>query len=244
MIHDIARSQSEAGSAANSSGDTHLKPVRALVRNMTVGRDLWRIHGTAKFFGRILPWTYHRRYLLYEGSPALELPAFPTSIPLRLAVAEPEDMPLLLSARRGYYDLRQLHRRLSQGHVCFIAWHGREPIGIRWAFRGSVHLPYLSRTLVLGPTEVYFDEVYTVPHFRRRGVDDQNYRFMLSWFKAQGFRTHLCLLTSWDTYLHRRYESFRMRRTGEIRRVGFPGGKRYRLEGRLRESAGDRISLA
>lgn len=244
MTDDARCGQADEALTAGLSHETRLTPVRSLVRKVTVGRDLCRVHGPAKFFGRILPWMLHRRYFLFEGSVSTALPPFSPSIPARLTVAGPDDMPLLLSARPAHYDLRRLHERLRRGHICFVAWLGREPVGIRWAFRGSVYLPYLSRTLDLAPKEIFFDEVYTVPRFRRQGIDDQNLRFMLSWFKEQGFQTHFCLLTSWDTYLHRRYESFGMKKAGEINRVGGLGKKRYRVEGRIQEKSGGRISLA
>jgi GNAT superfamily N-acetyltransferase len=238
------RFHQDAAPALNSRDKPRWTPARTLVPKLVVGCDLWRVHGTAKFFGQVLPWMLHRRYFLYEGSPGSVWPESRVKTQAHLTVAELDDLPLLLRVRPGYYDLRCLRERLRRGHICFVAWHGRDAVGIRWAFRGAVYLPYLSRTLILAPSEVYFDEVYTVPRYRRQGIDDQNMRFMLSWFKERGFRTHLCLLTSFDTGLHRRYESFGMKRTGEVSEIGFPGKKIYRFKGRLRESGGRIIWLA
>jgi GNAT superfamily N-acetyltransferase len=213
-------------------------------RKIAVGQDLLRFHGPVKFFGRILPWTLHRRYVLFEGSTAETASGPEAAASVRSSLAKPEDLPLLLSARPGFYNLGRLEERLAAGHACFIAWLGRRPVGIRWAFVGSVYLPYLSRTLVLAPDEAYSDELFVVPRFRRQGVDRRNFQFMCSWFKARGFRRHFCLLTPWDEHLHRRYERLGMRQTGEVIRLSGAGRKTYRWEGRFQDLGRGRVAIA
>ena len=163
---------------------------------------------------------------------------------MRISLTAPSDLPLLLKTRPGYYFLGELQGRLKQGHVCFLSRVGSEPVNLRWAFVGSVHLPYLSRTLILAADEFYFDEVFTVPRWRHRGIDEQTFRFMRTWFGDRGFKKQCCLLTSWDTHLHKRYESLGMAKIGELRSRLFGVSKRLVLEGRIQDLGHETIAVA
>jgi GNAT superfamily N-acetyltransferase len=233
------------GRAPSAAGIKSPDPWPARVRRkLAVGRDLLRIHGPARFFGRIVPWTYSRRYFLFEGlsaGPTLDPGA---AVTVRCSLARPGDLPLLLSARPGFYSLDRLEERLAAGHACFIAWLDGRPAGIRWAFTGSVYLPYLSRTLVLARDEAYSDELYVVPRFRGRGVDEGNFSFMRSWFSDRGYRKHYCLLTPWDDRLRRRYERRGMAKAGEVVRLGGPLGRKYRWHGLFYDLGQGRVALA
>jgi GNAT superfamily N-acetyltransferase len=210
--------------------------VRSLVPKATVGRDLWRIHGGAKFLTTILPWGIQRRYLFYEGSLAPALPKFePRLEELHVTPATPSDLPLVLKARPGYYSLGELRERLNRGQLCFLARVDGEPVNIRWAFIGSVHLPYIRRTLVLPPDEFYFDEVFTVPRWRHRGIDEQTFRFMRTWFRDRGYKKQCCFLTPWDTHLHKRYGSLGLAKTGEVRSRTCGFSTRLDVEGLIRD---------
>jgi len=243
MANETGGRQADSETAARPAFGMHVSLVRSLVRKASVGRDLWRIHGGPKFMSQILPWMIHRRYLYYEGSLAGGLPGFEAQMPeAHIAPVEPSDLPFVLRARPGYYSLAQLQDRLKQGHVCFLSRVGSEPINIRWAFVGSAYLPYLSRTLILVPGEYYFDEVFTVPRWRHRGIDRQAFCFMLSWFKNRGFKTHTCFLTPWDVHLHRRYESLGMAKIGEVRFRPLRVKNAIVLEGRIQDLGRKRIA--
>lgn len=195
-----------------------------------------------KFFGRILPWLVFRRYFLFEGSPAASPRTSATLDSMRVRRAGPADVPAILRIRPGYYSLHQVWERLEQGHQCFIVWASDEPVNIRWCFVGSVFLPYLGRTLVLDRDEVYFDEVYTVPRYRKQNLDVRSYLFMVSWLKRRGFKKHFCFLTSWDTRLHWCYRTLHLKRTGEVRSWNFWKLRRLVLRGGLKNIGGGMIS--
>ena len=233
---DSARRQVDESSAAGRVHETPFSLARSLIRKATVGRDLWRIHGGSKFMRQILPWMLHRRYILFEGSLASGLPEFKPHVPeAHIAAAAPSDLPLILKARPGHYSLRQLEDRLKQGHVCFLSRVGSEAVNIRWAFVGSVYLPYLSRTLILASDEFFSDEIFTVPRWRQRGIDQQAFRFMRTWFRERGFETQHCLVTSWDVFLHRRYRANRMTVSGQVHVWPFRASNRVALEGAIRD---------
>jgi len=213
-----------------------------LAQKYSVSRDLVRIHGGMKFFGRILPWLVFRRYFFFEGSPAVSPRTSAALDSMRVRRAGPADIRAILRVRPGYYSAVQVRERLEQGHLCFIVWVADEPVNIRWCFFGSVFLPYLGRTLALARDEVYFDEVYTVPRFRGRKIDVRSYLFMISWLKKHGFKKHFCLLTSWDTHLHRRYQALGLKKTGEVRSWNFLKLRRLVLRGGIKNIGGRMIS--
>jgi len=215
-----------------------------LTRSVSIARDLARIHGVPKFFGRILPWMVRRRYYLYSGSLTSPLPECKADISLRIEPAERSDLARLLRIRPGYYRLDRVHERRDKGHVCFLAWAAGEPIHCRWAFTGSTHLSYLGKQLILGPQDIFYDETFTVPRFRGLCVDYATLRVMLAWFRDRGFVRHHCLLTSWDFSLHRRAAAFAMRRTGEVRGWNILGWKAFRPQGLLREDGPGRFVIA
>jgi len=214
-----------------------------LTRSVSIARDLGRIHGVPKLFGRILPWLVRRRYYLYSGSLTRPLPECEAGIPLRIEPAKRSDLARLIRIRPGYYELSRLLKRHEMGHVCFLAWAGGEPIHCRWAFTGSTHLSYLGKQLVLGPQDIFYDETFTVPRFRGLSVDFATLRVMLAWFRDRGFVRHHCLLTSWDFSLHRRAAAFAMRRTGEVRGWNILGWKAFRPQGLLREDGPGRFVI-
>jgi len=213
-----------------------------LAQKYSIGRDLLRIHGGMKFFGRILPWLVFRRYFLFEGSPAASPRTSATLDAMRVRLAGPADIPAILRVRPGYYTAVQVRERLEQGHLCFIVRVADEPINIRWCFVGSVFLPYLGRTLVLDRDEVYFDEVYTVPRYRKQNHYGRSYLFMISWLKEHGFKKHFCLLTSWNTRLHLRYQALGLKKTGEVRSWNCWKLKRLILRGKIKDIGGGMIS--
>lgn len=190
--------------------------TRGVVRRTSVARDLVQTRGAAAFVFRILPWTARRRYLVFEGSLSEGVTKFRADIPLRIGPAGPSDLDLLFRIRPGYYDRNVVGERLEHGHLCFMAWEGERPVHVHWAFTGSVWLPYLDRTLVLPPGEVYYDEAFTVPDRRRRGVDHETLGEMLGWFAERGYTKHAFLSPTWDEPLHRRAAGFRMMMTGAI----------------------------
>lgn len=128
--------------------------------------------------------------------------------------------------------------------MCVVAWLRKEPVNIRWAFLGSVFLPYVSRRLILAPDEFYFDEAYTDPRYRRRGIDIMTLRFMLALFQRRGYQRPSCLLASWEIKRPRRFESLGMKRNGEIGyRIGF-SGKHHFIKGGFVDLGRGRVALA
>lgn len=214
-----------------------------IVRQAAVALDLIRVHGAPKFFVRILPWMIRRRYILYSGSFDTPLPDFRADIPLKIGPARPADLALIARIRPGFFNLDRVRERFDQGHVCFLAWAGDRPVHARWAFGGSVFLPYLSKRLVLGARDIFYDETYTVPSFRHRGVDYQTLRVLLAWFKEKGYARHHCLLTSWDISLHRRASAFCMKRTGEVGGWSVLGFKGLTCRGLIRDEGRGLMSI-
>jgi hypothetical protein len=57
----------------------------------------------------------------------------------------------------------EIQHRLDQGQECWVAWIDGEPAHWRWEIARSVFLPYLGKTLCLGPRDYGVVDVYTAP---------------------------------------------------------------------------------
>ncbi len=217
-------------------------PGRRLLRSAAVGSDLFRTHGPVGFFGRILPWFARRRYLLFAGRLPGDYPRTRARIPIRIVPASASELEAVLGLRPYFYTPEMLHERIKAGHVCFQAWEGRRLIHARWAFRGSVYLPFLDLTLLIPSDKIYYDEVYTLAERRHLGVDYETLAAMLDWFAGNGCRGHAFLSPTWDERLHRRAAAFGMGAIGAVGRRSVLD-RRWVGEGGLRVVDETRIAM-
>lgn len=165
---------------------------------LTTALDALREIGTRRFVTDIPPWLVRRRYLFYALALSDAVAPTPSQIPFRLDPVVEDDLPRLLSVRPGFYSLPQLQTRLQQGHLAFVGRSLETIVHLRWIFVGSVQLPYLARRLVLAPGEGYLDEVYTVPAWRRKGVEGTAAYEMQRAMHHRGFRRIICAIAAWN----------------------------------------------
>jgi len=129
-------------------------------------RELLRENGLRQLWFRALGELGYRRQLVTE----LRLPAAPLQRPETDAEWRflGEDDLDEYGRLHGFAD--EAARRFGRGDRCFGVWSGGELASTRWLARGTVRLAYVDREAVLGPTDVYFYDVYTAPEHRRRGI--------------------------------------------------------------------------
>jgi GNAT superfamily N-acetyltransferase len=132
---------------------------------------------------------------------------------------------------------------LEEGHACFLGWVGGKPAHVRWIFVKSVFLPYLGRSIALGPGEAYSDESYTRPEFRRRGLARQAIRLLARRLPDLGFRRLIALVVPWNAATARALEENGIRRVGECG-YGWKGWTRlFFTSGSVRETEGGAIRV-
>jgi hypothetical protein len=89
-----------------------------------------------------------------------------------------------------FSDRERFLRRLRDGHRCFMGIE--EATGkltnYRWMCTVSTYIPELRRYLLLNPDETYVYDLYTLPEFRRRGIDAYTRHWIYSHLRDTGFR--------------------------------------------------------
>ena len=161
-------------------------------------RTVLREMGPLPFLTKVLPWSFRRRYIFYSEKIRIPeaYPHFPARF--RFGIAGKEDLDSLMSLRKGYYKKEMLERRLDMGQICFLGWSGKELVHIRWLFLGTFYVPYLRRKIVLGPDEVFGDEAYTAPDFRKQNIYAGGGRLMRIALLERGFKRFTVATASWN----------------------------------------------
>lgn len=192
--------------------------------------DVLRVVGPRRFLFEVVPWAVRRRYVFY----ALALPAATRPSPLdgfRLDLATEADLPLFVAARPERYALPALAQRLRDGHLAFVGRVGEAVAHLRWVFTRTVYVPYLRRRVVLEGGDVLLDEIYTVPAWRRRGVEGAVAVTMPRMLHAMGYGRILCAIASWNVAPQRVASAHGYVRLGSGGYCALPGLRRYFWEG-------------
>jgi hypothetical protein len=208
--------------------------------------DILRQIGAKRFALDIPVWVVRRRYIFYAGSYGRSGAAAGSGLPpypFRLDVVREQDLPQLVSLRPALYALPQLQARLDQGHLALVGRSRETIVHIRWVFVGSVYLSYLSRRLVLAPGEGYLDEVYTVPAWRRRGVEAAAAVQMREVLRARGLRRIIYAIAEWNRTPQRIGEAHGNERVGTGGYWNILGHKSFFWEGGVRDHGDGDLSV-
>jgi hypothetical protein len=183
--------------------------------------------GPVLFLTKVLPWSFHRRYVFYSERIRVPEACPPLPARFRFGIAGKKDLDPLMALRKGYYKRDMLERRFDMGQICFLGWSGEDLVHARWTFSGKFYVPYLRRRIVLGPDEVLGAEAYTAPDFRKLGIYACSGRLMRIALLERGFKRLIVAIASWNTPVRRA-----VLKTGsaEIARFGYwngPGIRRF-----------------
>jgi hypothetical protein len=154
--------------------------------------------GTGSFLFRVLPWILRRNYSIFYQDLDRIVPFPPPVFPYTLRAASGDDIPAILTLRKGYYSKEILEKRLDDNQMAFAGWSGDMLIYLHWMFSGSFEIPYLGGRIELGPEEVYADEVYTRPGFREAGIYAHSSYLIRTVVRAKGFRRLFSAVASWN----------------------------------------------
>jgi hypothetical protein len=205
--------------------------------------DLLGEQGPFRFSFRLLPWLLRRRYVAFTH-PLDFIPA-PSNGPdgLTVSLAGPSDAGTLACFRPGFYPPGLVERRLREGHLCFLAEKDGRLVHVRWLFTGPVFLPYLRRTLITAPGEVYSDEAYTAAGQRGLGIHARAGILIRLRLREIGFRRYTNLIASWSKAPLRAMARLGVPPAGECGRTGFPGRRRLTVSGGVREVGAGRVAV-
>jgi hypothetical protein len=206
--------------------------------------DLVREYGLAKFAGQVVPWLFVRRYYIYsellDCAPAI--PASPASF--RFEALQEKELPFLSAMRPHHAQPSLLQERLKKGHLCFLGRLDGRPIHIRWIFTKSLYVPYLRRTLLLSPGEVYADEAFTLPEFRGRGIFRLAGALLRLKLKELGYRRYTYIFASWQGMARTSKASSRIRPIAEVKIVPWPGHKKHFWKGSIQDDGRGNIFIS
>jgi len=160
----------------------------------------------------------YRRLIVLERSLSV---ATPISIATSFRVAPLEDTEVgaYLALRRDQ-NAATIHRRLAQGHGCFVVWHQGEIVHAAWTATGRVRIEYLSRDLVLHTGEVFVFDAYTGTAFRGRGASPLRALVQGNHLRAQGYDRVITMVSPENTVGFRPLEKVGTKPVGVIGYVG------------------------
>jgi len=111
---------------------------------------------------------WHTKFLVVDRSLLEPLPDLQPQIALEIRGFEPSDLDLVRQIDRPS-EASLCARRLSHGHIGFLALHKGQPAGHAWA--SDKVEPTLERVhLKLKPGDMICVDAYTAPNFRGKGV--------------------------------------------------------------------------
>jgi len=184
-------------------GDASLEPnvlyPHGFKSKLHAARTVLEEMGPVPFLTKVMPWFLRRKYIFYSERIRVPEAYLPPPAGFHFGFAGKEDLDSLLALRKRYYKREMLERRLDLGHMCFLGWNGKDLVHIRWLFSGTIYVPYLRRKIVPGPDEVYQDESYTAPSFRRQNIYVGGGRQLRIWLLERGFNRLTVATASWNT---------------------------------------------
>ena len=166
-------------------------PIAPGARRWTPGTALRRAVAVARAEGlrglwpRILGESVYRRLVLLERRLDDEPPVETAAMELTFGFVDDVDE---LASVRAWPGAPEIRRRFGRGERCFGARHEGQLVALRWIATGSVHVPYLGRTLDLDDGDVFVYEAYTAPELRRRGIARATEGRLAALLRDEGYR--------------------------------------------------------
>ncbi len=226
--------------------------MNEMIKRISTAVDLIQGFGLKKFTREILPWHFSRTYIFYsmdllaqerpvQTPDSAEKP--PAVSDFRLEMADQSDLAHIMAARPHYYTQAQLKNRFQAGHLCFLGWVRNEPVHLRWHFVHSIYLPYIKRDLKLSGQEVWADEGYTKPDYRRSGIFAYAGTLITGTLAEMNFQRLSCAFASWNKTPQRIDRERGMKPVGEILYRNYIFHHTYRYSGSVRKGVGNSIEL-
>ncbi len=183
------------GDAALEANDLHPHGFKS---KLHTARTVLGEMGPIPFLTKVMPWLLRRKYIFYSERIRVPEAYPPPPAGFHFGFAGKDDLDSLLALRKGYYKREMLERRLDLGHMCYLGWSDKDLVHIRWLFSGTFYVPYLRRKIVLGPDEVYGDEGYTAPRFRKQNIYVGGGRQLKIALLGRGFNRLTVATASWN----------------------------------------------
>jgi hypothetical protein len=209
----------------------------SILHKWSVAGDFLSSYGWSRLLRVLLPWLLVRRYYFYAEPLHDIVQVPPAEIPIRLDLLTEREFPELVSLRPRYYTRSILEGRLKAGHECVVATRAGAVVHVRWLFKRAVYLPYLRRTLTLAPDEVYSDDAYTPPEYRRQGIYTHVNALIRARLREAGYARLTYACASWQGIAERKAGQAGDYKVGEVAVVQWPRRQRHAWRGAVGETA-------
>ena len=125
-------------------------------------------------------------YTVFTRSLLEPLPVAEPRLPVTLRLATETDLlrfrGLVFTSRLHYFE-----RRLAHGRYCFIALNGEHLAAYCWATT-QIDFDVDNLEMSLHPGDAYVDDAYTVPTYRRQGIQSAVHLYRLEYMRHLGCR--------------------------------------------------------
>jgi ribosomal protein S18 acetylase RimI-like enzyme len=136
---------------------------------------------------------YHRiEYLIYAYSLQDPLPTFEARLPVTFRVAGPEDLPYLQNIVSPS-EFAHFGKRLAHGRICTLALYRGKITAYVW-LTDKVKYEIDNLELRLESGDAYIDDAYTLPAYRRQGIQTAMVLQQLRYLQEHGFKRAVAIV--------------------------------------------------
>jgi RimJ/RimL family protein N-acetyltransferase len=143
--------------------------------------------------GTLLSLPYHHiEYTVFTRSLEEPLPVVELRLPVTMRPAAEADLARF-DGLVPPSELRHFARRLARGRYCFLALDGEHLAAYCWA---STQVEFDIDNLEIGlqPGDAYVDDAYTVPAYRRQGIQTAVHLYRLGYMRDLGCRRAILIV--------------------------------------------------
>jgi GNAT superfamily N-acetyltransferase len=137
--------------------------------------------------------TFYRRMILMVRPLDAKLPVFSARLAVTFKLLSEKDFSAY-QRFRPEGGLTSLQRCLSRGDSCFAAYHEGRIVHAVQVATGHVYVPYLRRSLILQPGDVYTYDSFTRPGYRSYGLASARAVHVMHYYQHEGYQRMVCLI--------------------------------------------------
>jgi len=143
-----------------------------------------------------------------------QLPAVEPRVPITLRPAAEAD----LARFRGLVppsELDHFARRLAHGRYCFLALDGEKLAAYCWAAT-QIRFEIDNLEIQLEPGDTYVDDAYTIPAYRRQGIQSAVHLYRLQYMQGLGCQRAILIVENSNLASQQLVRKMGYRRAGQL----------------------------
>lgn len=165
-------------------------------------RLIAHLHDAYRAQGLRLPlaaarWLVRPTYLVIVRPVARGGPSLAGHDAARWAPLREADLPAILALSPTLTEA-EVRRLWAEGQECLACWIDGTLVFYRWDTVRPAYLPYLHRTLLLRPGDLYGGRAYTHPAYRNRGLLSASSAVITPRLRERGVTRVIAVVASWN----------------------------------------------